>query len=226
MPGVNAAGTAGDKFFDHTRFTIDNAGIDKIPETKKAREDIRLFAEYFDRGKRYLSEGDLHNASINLFSARKIWPEYYGTDFVIARMYEGSSDPGLSARFYKSYLGKLRNFYDEKFRMSSAIVRFISGNKVEKYGYAEDMVRRRLAEYGIDLDRVRPAVFIPDFFTYLMFLIFFSILYLLIAAWIFPIFRKRNRIKNVPEGFWICKYCLAMSPELSNSCVECRRLRQ
>jgi len=212
-------------FFSCGRFFINTQIIDQVSSGEKMANEIKKFAGIFTDGVYLYSGEHFDKAKEKFFTARRIWPEYYGTDFMLALTFEGEGNIKTAARFYKSYLQKIRDFHAGKYKISAPIIRFISVGEIERYSSAEKMVKEHLLAYGIHLDKVRPApsgMGLTVFFAVLAGLI---ALYFAITRAVMPYYRKKRRMKKVREGFWYCKHCGAISPDLSNVCTECLRGR-
>jgi len=222
---VQGANGGYDDFFSYQRFAINVDVISKVSNNNRTRQSLRDFAKSFMDGIFYLSGGYTEKAKEELFKARRLWPEYFGPDFLIALTLEQEGDLGTAARFYKSYLQKLRNFHVGKYRISGPIIIYLSKGEIERYRDAEYLVEEHLRLNGIDIDKVRPAVMTPFFLLYALLTGFFVVIYVLIVNMYLPYVRKRHKLKNPPEGYWVCANCSAIMPDLANECTECRRPR-
>ena len=203
------------EFFSYRRFLLDTKSIDAMPATSGTGRDLKKFVKDLTDGVYLISGGQNEKAREKFFAARKLWPEYFGTDFLIALTYEGTGDINTAARFYKSYLIKLRDFHNGKNRISAPIIRFLSRGKIERYPPAEKLVEGHLADLGIQLSEVRPAPLTANLLVYFAALVLLIVIYFLIAYVLIPRLKRRRRRKLVPEGFWLCEHCGALSPELS-----------
>jgi len=94
------------EFFSYQRFAITMHLLDTVKVQPRSRRDIKAFATYFNDGIYTLSEGNYAAALIEFHKARDIWPEYFGTYFLIALTYERSDNIRKAAKFYKAYLDK------------------------------------------------------------------------------------------------------------------------
>jgi len=73
-----------DIYFSYDRFYL-KAGTPKdAPKDGRIQNDISAFLENFSDGIYAISEGDFEKAKLKLLKARSIWPEYFGTDFLLA----------------------------------------------------------------------------------------------------------------------------------------------
>ncbi|HNX90944.1 MAG TPA: hypothetical protein PKY78_05240 [Candidatus Omnitrophota bacterium] len=214
-----------EKIFNYERFVIKKDAIESIPENKRAKDEVKRFADLFEKGKNDLLNGDIEGAKTSLLEARKAWPEYFGTDLVIARAFEMSGDNFKAARYCRSYLDKLKYFHTGRYRISGAIIRFISKEKVEGYETSKKIIIEHFQRYGIDINHVRPMTADSGIVVYIVSLTFFFVLYMFLAVKVIPAVRLKLRVRKPPEGFWVCRHCGGMSPELSKVCNECRRPR-
>ncbi len=218
-------GAGESEFFSYKRFLNSANLIGKIVEDKGAQKGLRDFAAGFTAGLSALEAGDTNTAKGEFFKASDAWPEYFGADFLLALSFEKNGDIDTAARFYKSYLLKLKDFHEGRYKISDSLIRILGEGKIEGYKEAYDLIEARLAVYGIDLDKVRPVAVFPAFLLYIILLALFAVLYLALAQWVFPYIRKMKKMRHPPEGFWVCRYCGAASPDLSNVCNDCRRPR-
>ncbi|MFH1552841.1 MAG: hypothetical protein ABID83_04305 [Candidatus Omnitrophota bacterium] len=214
-----------DRFFSYDRFFLNQAVVDSISGDGKVQKDLNAFAVSFTDGIYAISAGDLKVAEEDLLKARGIWPEYFGTDFLLALVYEENGDYSSAARYYKSYLNKLKNYHAGMYRISGPMIRTLASSGIERYDPARELIKERLASYGIRLGGVRPVI-TPPLFLFPFFLIAaLAGIYVLVYYWAWPYIKKQHRIKNPPEGFWVCRNCGADNPETVKECEECGRLR-
>jgi tetratricopeptide (TPR) repeat protein len=212
-----------DDFFSYNRFFLKTGVIESIPRDGRTQTDLSRFAVSFTDGLYYISSGRKEEARKNLDEARQIWPEYYATDFLLALTYEEEGDYRTAARYYKSYLNKLRALHSGAYRISGPLMFSIGSSAVEPYPVAYEMVKQRLAEYGINIDRVRPVMMLPEFLFYIILVIALAAIYAAIRYVAWPYFKRRYRIKHPPEGFWVCRECGAYNPDTAKVCGECNR---
>jgi len=212
-------------FFSHKRFALNTDLIGKVSESKETHKELDRFTQSFAKAKELISEGRLEEAKVELFKAMKVWPEYFGTDFLLALVCEDTGDIALASRFYKSYLNKLRDFHEGKHKISGTLIRVLTEGEIEGYSVAYKMVEKHLSKHGIELGRVRPVAVFPAVFFYLIVLVLFIAVYLVVVYRLVPYLERRRRIKHPPEGFWVCEHCGTTTPNLSNVCSECRRPR-
>lgn len=213
------------RFFSCERFTFNKEAIDKITTDKRIRGELRLFIGIFSEAVNDCAEKRFPDAEKKLQAAKTMWPEHFAPDFVLALIYENKKDLSLSARFYKSYLNKLKLYYSGKYSMSNSFIRTLSACEIESYENAAALVSERLAHRGIILAKVRPICEVPCFLLTTFGAIGVVALYLFWRHRMSPYFRKLYRIKNPPEGFWVCRFCGRDNPLLCNECDGCRRKR-
>jgi tetratricopeptide (TPR) repeat protein len=210
-----------DIFFSYERFYL-NAGVLKDPPRDgRVQSDISSFFKNFSDGIYDISDGDLEKAKTRLLKARAIWPEYFGTDFLLARLYEDTEDYKLSARFYKSYLNKLKAYSQGEYRVSAQLTRSLTPYSVESYEDAYLLVKERLQNYGIDINKVKPVYTVPPFVIFLIIFILSGTVYVTVAYKVRPYIKLQRRINNPPEGFWVCKKCGTDNTILQKECEKC-----
>ena len=213
-------------FFSYKRFFLNQRVVDSIRADGRIKKDLKIFAHDFTDGIYELSAENMPAAEKALLRARRIWPEYFGTDFLLALVYEKQEKYNTAARYYKSYLNKLKGFHAGKYRISGPIIRSFSPGGIERYESARELVRERLALYGIDLDKARPVFTPPDFVLPFIFIFVIITAFFVIQYKILPYFKRQQRINNPPEGFWICRHCGTANPDLRKECAECGRPRE
>ncbi len=214
-----------EKFFSYKRFLLNQNFISSIPGKNELEKDVKKFSELYTDAFYAFSENDFKKAEKKLKMARNIWPEYYGTDFLLAVLYEESGNYNMAARYYRSYLNKLKALHDGVYVISAPIIKGLNMFGIENYEPSEQLVRRRLSLYDIELEDVRPAVTVPLFLMPLVVISISGLIFLVTKKKIIPHLKMRDRIKNPPEGFWVCPYCGTDNPLLRMECEECRRER-
>ncbi|MDD5476483.1 MAG: hypothetical protein PHU03_08240 [Syntrophales bacterium] len=214
-----------ESFFSYGRFYSDAVVMEKPPRDGALQKEVSRFLNEFSEGIYAITSGDLKLAEEHLKTARGIWPEYFGTDFLLARINEDSGNFHLAARYYKSYLNKLRSFWLRENRISEKLIESLTPHGVENYERARDAVERRLKTYGIELDRVRPVYTIPPLVK--MLVLFFAAVagYVLLSYVVLPYVRKRIRIAGAPKGYWVCPKCGVENTVLNKECGTCRTPR-
>jgi hypothetical protein len=209
-------------FFSYNRFYDKAAVMEEPPRNGKLQRDISRFLNEFSMAIYAISERDMGQAEKHLKEARVIWPEYFGTDFLLARINEDTGNIPLAARYYKSYLNKLRSFWQRENRISEKLIRSLTPYRVEDYEAAYEVIKRRLGGYGIDLNRVRPIYTVPPLVKTILLFSGAALIYILMVYMVLPYVRKRKRIANAPKGYWICPKCGNENTTLQKECGTCR----
>lgn len=212
---------ADDDFFSSGRFSLRAGVIGSLSGGGQTQKSIKKFSEVFVKGKAELDEGRFKEAEEDLHLARDLWPEFFGSDFLLALLYEKTGEPDASARYFKSYLMKLKALESGGYGISAPLIRSILPEKVESYEKASGLVRVRLAAKGIEIEGVRPMEEIPAFFYPALVVIMFVVFYAGTCFWALPKWRRHYKITHPPEGFWVCKACLAENPSPNKVCQEC-----
>ncbi|MFH1836706.1 MAG: hypothetical protein ABH862_01150, partial [Candidatus Omnitrophota bacterium] len=86
-------------YFSYERFFPAMLLLESIPEKGGPQGELNKFAKDFSDGLYALSAENYTRALRKLLRARRIWPEYFGTDFLIALVYEGQGDYNTAARY-------------------------------------------------------------------------------------------------------------------------------
>jgi hypothetical protein len=209
-------------FFSYQRFYDKAVVVEEPPQDGKLQRDISRFLNEFSMGIYAISERDMVQAEEHLKEARAIWPEYFGTDFLLARINEDTGNISLAARYYKSYLNKLRSFWQRENRISEKLIRSLTPSGVENYEAAREVIKRRLEGYGIDLNRVRPVYTVPPLVKTIVLFSGAALIYILTVYVFLPYARKRRRIASAPKGYWICPKCETENTTLQKECGTCR----
>jgi len=209
-------------FFSYERFYDRATVMQAPPQDGMLQKDVSRFLDEFSRSIYAISGGDMEPAEAHLNRARAIWPEYFGTDFLLARINEDAGNFQLASRYYKSYLNKLRSFWLRENRISDKLIRSLMPYGVEKYEAARDLVGKRLKSYGIELDRVRPVYTVPPMVKALVLFFAAAAVSVLLVYVVLPYVRKRIRIAGAPEGYWVCPKCGTENTMLQKECGTCR----
>ena len=213
-------------FFSYERFYPQARVAKDPPRDGIVQTNISAFMQNYSDGIYAISAGETEKAKIKLLKARVIWPEYFGTDFLLARVNEDEGRYGRSARFYKSYLNKLRSFSTGEYRISEKLIEAITSYQIENYKDAYIFVEKRLKKYGIDLAGVRPVYAIPPFLKYLVISLIIGAGFMAVVYKGIPYIKKRQLIKNPPEGFWVCSNCGTKNTLLQKRCEKCNNLKK
>ncbi|MBL7157045.1 MAG: hypothetical protein ISS92_02655 [Candidatus Omnitrophica bacterium] len=213
-------------FFSYERFYLQAGVIKDPPRDGIVQANISDFLQNYSDGIYAISAGKLKKAEAKLLKARVIWPEYFGTDFLLARVNEDEARYALAARFYKSYLNKLKSFFTGEYRFSEKFIEATTPYKVENYNDAYMLVEERLKRYGIDLARVRPIYTVLPFLKYLIIFFIIGAGYFAVVYKGLPYIKKQQLIKNPPEGFWVCNNCGTENTLLQKECEKCKNFKK
>ena len=219
------ASGADEDFFSYERFYLDPQLAMGIPGGGRIREELNRFIYSYTDGLYAISSGDFRKAEKHLKEARKIWPEYFGTDFLLALINEDTGHYETAARYYKSYLAKLKNYHSGKYRITGPFMNSLNMYGIEEYGLAASLVNDRLTRMGIEVDTVKQMPDTPEFIKPFLLLVFLGAGYAVFHFFIIPFYKKQKRLLDVPEGFWACRNCGAYNPDLRKECERCGRPR-
>ncbi len=211
-------------YFSYERFLPAMVLLESIPEKSGPQGELNKFAKDFSDGIYALSSEEYTRALRKLLRARRIWPEYFGTDFLIALVYEGRGDYRAAARYYKGYLNKLKALEAGEYPISGRIIQSIITSETDRYDIAYELVRDHLDYRGIDIADVHiPFSSPPSITLFVIFLFLCSMIYAAVHFFIAPYMKKRKRIKTLPGEYWICKNCGTANLNLIKECEECGR---
>lgn len=210
-----------DGFFTTKRFALKTEVIRSMSVEDQVQKGLKDFSVIFARALDEFMAGDISAAEADLLRAREMWPEFFGTDFVLALLCEQKRDMATAARYYKSYLNKLGNLNDGRHGISAAVIKSLMPYGVETSDMAGILVGDRLAGYGIDLENVYPMIIVPSFAYQTAGLIAAMIVLSVVWVWLRTLIRRHYRMARVPEGFWICRNCEAENPYPNKICQEC-----
>ncbi len=208
-------------FFSYERFYIQLDILTSAAGNRDIKGNIKAFMRNFADGIRAISAGDPEIAKKKLLRALSIWPEYFGTDFLLARVSEDTGNYKLSARFYKSYLNKLKAFSEGNYRISGPLMRGMTPYHIENYDDAYVLVRQRLKAHGIDLAVVRPYYTMPSIYRLLIMIIMLGLGYAAAAYGIIPHIKRWMHINNPPQGAWVCTKCGTHNLNIRIECEKC-----
>jgi len=208
-------------FFSADRFFIPTQILDAVTNRPDSRADLKKFSKYFSDGIYALSEGKYRTARNRFYKARRIWPEYFGTDFLIAISFEQSGNIRQAARFYKGYLDKLNDLEAGRYPISQPLIRGLNKYAEDNYEGSKALIEEHLKGLGIDLSEVAAPFFIPDFVKILFFIFLLAIAGVVTRYTVIPYITERSLDKSVPEGYWRCKKCGELNPVLAKECVKC-----
>jgi tetratricopeptide (TPR) repeat protein len=208
-------------FFSYKRFYDQLDVLNAASASKDVRGDIKAFMRNLADGILAISGGDLKKAKEELLKAREIWPEYFGTDFLLARVNEDTGNYQLASKLYKSYLNNLKAFSEGRYRISGPLMRGITPYSIESYDDAYASVQHRLKDHGIDLAVVQPFEIPPGFVKYLPILVMLGLVYAVLFYGVIPYVKRRQHINNPPEGYWVCKKCDSYNLNVRLECEKC-----
>lgn len=211
-------------FFSYEKFFLDQDVLSGISGDGKIDKDLRRFVHNFTEGLYAFSGRKFTKAEKFLSRARQLWPEYFITDFLLALVHENRNEYKLAARYYKSYLIKLGKFEKGEYRVSEGLIRALSARVIVPYDTAYFLIKARLMSNAerVDIDKAWPVItppvsLFPVFLTLIIGGFFITVQYGL-----YPYLKNRGRIKNPPEGFWVCEHCYKTNPNLRKECERCR----
>ncbi len=208
-------------FFSHRRFILRENIASRLRDEGGVAGRIARFSEHYENGLEKLSYGDMRPARRELERARRIWPEFYPTDFLLAKTYEREGDHHTAARYYKSYLNKLQALTEGYHRASANFIRQILAGGVDRYNYAYRRIDEHLRQFGIEIEDVRPIRTLPRSLKVFFYILVASVILFFFKIKLIPIYQKKRRIKNPPEGFWCCRKCGTMNMAIDVECRKC-----
>lgn len=208
-------------FFSPKRFKLKTELVNSMSGEGQVQRGIKDFSVVFMKALDEFMSGDTASAELDLLRARDIWPEFYGTDFVLALLREKEGDPATAARYYKSYLNKLRDLNGGKYGISLPVIKSLMPSGIETCTKAEILVRKRLAVYGIKVERVCPMMIVPPFVYWGAMYLIAMIILAVTWVWLRTVIRKHYKITHAPEGFWICRDCETENPYPNKVCQNC-----
>ncbi|MDD3088422.1 MAG: hypothetical protein PHT95_00555 [Candidatus Omnitrophica bacterium] len=208
-------------FFSPERFRVKAGTLGRFSDEKGgSRGTIKEFFTLFEKALGELDRGDISEAETDLKTARSLWPEFYATDFLLALIYE-KDRPELAARYYKSYLAKLKAYNEGKYIISAPLMRSLLGPDTEDHDWAYEAVRKRLKLEGIDLSKVREPLVLPQY-------VYITVPAVLLVIFLWVLFsgaasrmKRLYRVAHPPEGFWVCPSCGTENPAPNMVCQEC-----
>jgi len=214
------------EFFSYERFVLTMEILDVVTSKPGSRKDIRAFATYFNEGIYALSNEKYSDALNEFHKARNIWPEYFGTYFLMALTYDRSGNIHKASSFYKEYLNKLEILELGHFPISAPLIHILNVDDMDTYDESKEIIKDYLRSYDIKLDNVKAPLFIAGFVKSAVIILILGILFLVGYYAIWPYLKKQNRLKNPSPGFWICRKCEEENPDLAKECRHCGKLRR
>jgi len=201
-------------FYNFQHLDLRGAGL-------AARRTKRL-AQDFVKGFDAVRKGRTGEAVLQFQRASRLLPEYFHIDFIIALTYEEKGDIKNAARFYKSYLEKLKRFRGGRYRLTQPLIENTVNFKISGYEEAKELVDQRMAKQGIDMQRVSSGRYPMSFIFIILAAIAGAILYALKTAG--PVKRIIYKIKaglNHSEDFWVCQNCGRNNGNINITCYGC-----
>ncbi len=215
-------------FFSFKRYRDTYAYFSKhqnadLSDAGAAARAVQRMGTHLVRGFDALNEDKPDTALIEFKIAARSVPEYFHTDFFIALTYDTMGDTRNAAGYYRSYLKKLKKYWDGLYRLTSPIIRKTVSFDIPGYEVARGLIRRRMAASGIDMEKVpsgkHPLAYLILFIT----AVFGVSAYILITSG--PAKRALYGIKAVffgEKGRWICRKCGKENSNINVVCWGCR----
>ncbi|MFH1798703.1 MAG: hypothetical protein ABH844_05140 [Candidatus Omnitrophota bacterium] len=229
VPAIKA-GSLSDKadFFSYKRFFIDQGILSNLSGDGKIHKDLYSFVGNFTDGLYAFSNNRFKGAEKFFLRARQLWPEYFNTDLLLALVYENLNKHKISARYHKSYLGKLKKFEKGEYHVSEGLIRALTANDIVPYEGAHALIKERLSSYAVyaDIDKVRPVFTSLAFFFPIFILLITGGIFMAVRYRLYPYLQRQNQIKYPPEGFWVCRNCYKTNPNLRKECERCARIHE
>lgn len=224
--GRNAFTQEDNTFFSYKRFYLNRDVTEKFSSGGGAKNELLKFVKSYEDGLDAFSNGNFSEALEDFLKAREKWPEYYGTDFLIALTYERMGDYSKAARYYKTYLNKLRYLQEGEYRISGPLIISLTFGRIEPYERAREIIAEHLQIYGIDLNKVRPVYSLPFFLIPIIAGLGIAVLYIYVFYHLIPYLKRLRRRLHPPEGYWVCPKCASQNTNLSKECEGCGRERE
>jgi len=209
------------KFFTTERFLLAAQILEAVTADRRAKKDLRIFTKYFNDGAYAVSNGNYQTALNSLYKARRLWPEYFGTDFLIALSLERKGNIKQAARFYKAYLDKLKTLESGYFPISAPLIKGLNVGAVDTYSISKIRIEDHLKKYDIELAHIKAPFFMPPLMKVALLLFFGTVVGIIIYYTVVPYLKVRSRIKNTPPGYWVCRRCGKINPDLLKECAKC-----
>ena len=201
-------------FYRFKQASIVDAGL--------AQRRVHQLAKSFVAGFDSIGEEEIDIAISKFKKASSVLPEYFHSDFLVALSYEKKDDFKTAARFYKSYLKKLKKFHDGLFRLTQPLIESTVDFNIADYEGAYELISQRMTRYGIDIEQVSSRDF-PFLFVFIIIsLIVSSILYF--VAKLDPVKRivYKVRAKSIrSKDSWICLNCGQENANINIKCHRC-----
>ena len=203
-------------FYNYQYLDLSGAG--------SAARRIQGLAKNFVSGFDAIKKGRIDEAILRFQESSGIVPEYFHIDFIIALTYEKKGDIETAARFYKSYLGKLKKFQGGMYRFTQPLIIKTVDFDISGYEEAKELIDQRMTGYGIDMQRVPSSRYSASFIIIIFLVGAGAVLYSLartnpVKRMIYKTKAKFNRNKES----WICLYCGRENANINRICYGCKR---
>lgn len=213
--------------YKYTYLYFYRLGQADLADAGLAQRRVHQLAKNFVSGFDSISEDKIDLAISEFKKASGTLPEYFHNDFLIALSYEKRGDFRSAARFYKSYLEKLKKFQEGLFRLTESLIESTVDFNIADYEEAQELVSLRMTRYGIDIKRVSSGSFPLLFVLILISLIVSGVLYL--ATKLDPVKRViyKARAKSLRnKDSWICLNCGQENANINIKCHKCGKVSE
>ena len=183
---------------------------------------VHQLAKNLVNGFDFIGEEEIDIAILEFKKASSALPEYFHSDFLTALSYEKKDDFRSAARFYKSYLEKLKKFQDGLFRLTQPLIEDTVDFNIADYKDAKELISQRMARNGIDIKRVSSRGFPLLFVLIIISLMVSGIAYF--AAKIDPVKKIAYKVKAKSirsKDSWICLNCGQENANINIKCHRC-----
>lgn len=187
-----------------------------------AQRRVKELAKKFVKGFDALREGKTDKAISQFKQISRVLPEYFHIDFIIALSYEKKGDFKNAARFYKSYLEKLKKFDNGMYRLTQPLIEKTVNFNIPGYEKAEDLIEQRMAKYGINMQKVSLGHYPPLLIIIIIVIMVGALLCL--ASKADPVKRILYKAKaelSHSKECWICIYCGKENANINTICYNC-----
>lgn len=187
---------------------------------------VQCMGTHLVRGFDALNEDKPDAALAEFKIAARSVPEYFHTDFFIALTYDAMGDTQNAARYYKSYLRKLKKYWDGLYRLTSPVIQKTVSFDIPGYKEAQGLINRRMAASGINMDKLssekHPLSYVIIFITAVLGVTVYALVTSRSAQ------RARYRIKGMllsDKTRWICRICGKENSNVNVVCWNCRETK-
>ncbi|MFH1868104.1 MAG: hypothetical protein ABH843_03945 [Candidatus Omnitrophota bacterium] len=218
---------AADEYFSYEKYSSAYMYFSKIERVEYRRDGlgerkIKALADRFVWGFDALSQKKQDEASVQFRKALRILPEYFHLDFILGLLYEEKGDYIKGAKFYASYLEKLKKFHEGMFPIAKPIITDTIDFDIKGYPQAYELIKQRLSLHGIDIDEAMNK-------KYPILPVAIIVLALAIAA-IFTLTQKEPIKRSfyaakarlyTSKDSWICTDCGKENSNINSACYNC-----